>query len=423
MYTVGRTRESKHSKTDSLDLFLSKVMRVFKTEDDFLELDKDNDYVSVYNGNEDMTTKDTKYYGAIDFKTDDNLSENKLYHAFPFDKNNFTFPLLGETVLIMNINGNYFWLPYSVTNYPNFREDYKTSEKLGASEYSDSDTATKSSNYQKQSQTQISTSNAGKQKEKKSGYIVKEKIKFLKPADGDTILTGRVGQSIRFSEFHLTEDDKTSSPSIFIRNRQNPELDDSPIGTLISEDINMDGTSLYMTSNKVRVPFTETVKKEKKGFKDYPSSKDFVGDQFFVNSERIVLSAKAKEFIIFGKGNTGVITDGQYSVDAEKDIYLHTNKNVVIHSAGANQIFLNSENGKIFLGKNKGVGAAGSDVQKMVMGGELVKVLGDLIDEIARQVYATPAGPTATGPTNIAAFKAIKGKLSTILSGNNFLSK
>lgn len=423
MFDVTNNNESLNKKSNNFEIFLSKVTKVFKTEEDFLNLDKDNDYVSVYNDNKDMSDKDAKYYGAIDFKINDTFSTNNLYHAFPFDKNNFTFPLVGETVLVLNINGQYLWLPYSLTNYPNFREDYKTSELLDASELLDTNTSSKSKDYKKQKETGISTSNAGNQKSKKPEYIVKEKIKFLKPNDGDTILTGRVGNTIRFSEFHLTEDGKTSSPSIFIRNKQNPELDSKPIGTLVDEDINKDGTSIYITSNKVKIPFTETIKKEKKGFKEFPNSKDLSGDQLFVNSDRIVLSAKAKEFIIFGKGNTGVITDGQYSVDASKDIYLHTDKNVTIHTAGANQIFLNSENGKIFLGKNKGEGGAGADVQKMVLGGELVKIMGELIDEITKQIYATPVGPTAPGPTNVAAFKAIKGKLNTLLSAKNFLSK
>jgi hypothetical protein len=110
-------------------------------------------------------------------------------------------------------------------------------------------------------------------------------------------------------------------------------------------------------------------------------------------------------------------------VDAEKDIYLHTNSNVTIHTAGSKQIFLNSENGKIFLGKDKGAGDAGADVQKMVLGGELVKIMGELIDAITKQVYLTPAGPSSTGPTNVAQFTAIKGKLKTIQSSKNFLSK
>lgn len=423
MFDVTNNNDSKNKKSSNLEIFVSKVIKVFKTEDDFLELDKDNDYVSVYNDNTDISTKDTKYYGAIDFKSTDTFSVDKLYHAFPFDKNNFTFPLIGETVLILNIDGQYFWLPYSVTHYPNFREDYKTSELLNTSDLVETNTSDKSKNYKTQSQTGISTSSSGTQKEKKPEYKVNEKIKFLKPKDGDTILSGRVGNTIRFSEFHLTEDGKTSSPSIFIRNKQNPELDSKQIGTLVDEDINKDGTSIYITSNKVKVPFKEEIKKEKKAFKDYPNSKDLSGDQLFVNSDRVILSAKAKEFIIFGKGNTGVITDGNYSIDAELEVYIHNKKNVTIHSEGANQIFLNSDNGKVYLGKNKGEGDAGADVQKMVLGGELVKIMEELIDAITKQMYLTPAGPSATGPTNIAQFNSIKSKLKTILSAKNFLSK
>jgi len=59
----------------------------------------------------------------------------------------------------------------------------------------------------------------------------------------------------------------------------------------------------------------------------------------------------------------------------------------------------------------------------MVLGGELVQILSDLIDAITQQMYLTPSGPTQTGPTNIAQFNQLKSKLKTILSAKNFLSK
>jgi hypothetical protein len=49
--------------------------------------------------------------------------------------------------------------------------------------------------------------------------------------------------------------------------------------------------------------------------------------------------------------------------------------------------------------------------------------MGELIDAINRQIYATPVGPTAPGPTNRAEFDVIKSKLRDMLSSNNFLSK
>jgi hypothetical protein len=401
------------------ETFLAAVSKVYLKSDK--PLDKEKDYIKVYNENKNFDANDIRFLGAVEFRRESSIALEG--YAFPFDKNNMTYPILGETVLILQINHDYFWLPYSNNHYPNYREDYKVSEVGKEKEISKNTTQSKSKDYKETKTTGTPNQKPTQTQSSAKKYKVNEKIKFLNPKEGDTILSGRVGNSIRFSEFHLTEDGKTSSPSIFIRNKQNPELDDKKIGELVEEDINKDGTSIYIVSNKVKVPFKEEIKKEKKAFKGYPSSADFKGDQLFVNSDRIVLSAKAKEFIIFGKGNTGVITDGNYSIDAEKEIYIHNKKNVTIHSEGANQIFLNSENGKIFLGKDKGVGDAGADVQKMVLGGELVKIMEELIDAITKQVYLTPAGPSSTGPTNVSQFMSIKSKLKTIQSAKNFLSK
>ena len=401
------------------DTFLASVTRVYLKSDK--KLDKTGDFIKKYNGNSNFDDNDIRFLGVVEFSRE---SAFKLDgYAFPFDKNNITYPIVGETVLVLEIGNDYYWQPYSITHYPNYREDYKTSESTKEKTTQTVGVDFKNKNYKETKNTGTPNQKPTQTKSDEKGYVVKEKIKFLNPKEGDTILSGRVGNTIRFSEFNLTEDGKTSSPSIFIRNKQNPELDSKKIGELVDEDINKDGTSIYLTSNKVKVPFVETVKKIRVGFKDFPNSKNLSGDQLFINSDRIVISSKAYEFIIFGKGNTGVITDGNFSVDAEKEIYLHSNNKVTIQSTGANQIFLNSENGKIFLGKNTGEGDAGADVQKMVLGGELVKIMGELIDAILKQKYLTPSGDSKTGPENVAQFQSIKLKLKTILSAKNYLSK
>jgi len=400
-----------------MEAFLATVSKVFPTNTPFEEKEKD-DKIVIHNKNENFTKEDARMYGAITYFFENTIEIDDF--AFPFDKNNFTFPIKGETVIILKIENQSFYLPYTNMPYSNYRQDLITYERTNKKQIENSKKSS-AGGYRE-------TANSGgqttpSQQKKSDEYKVNEKIKFVKPKEGDTIISGRVGNTIRFSEFHLTEDGKTSSPSIFIRNKQNPELDNKPIGELIEEDINKDGTSIYIVSNKVKVPFKETIKKTKVGFKDYPTSEKLKGDQLFVNSDRIILSAKASEFIMFGKGNTGVITDGNYSIDAEKEVYIHNKKNITLHSEGANQIFLNSDNGKIYLGKNQGEGDAGAAVQKMVLGGELVKILEELIDAISKQSYLTPSGPSKVGPENVAQFNAIKSKLKTILSAKNFLSK
>jgi hypothetical protein len=399
-----------------MESFLATVEKVYPTNTDFLDKDG-TDKISIYSSAPKFSDKDARMYGAISYIEETGVQTD---YAFPFDKNNFTFPIKGETVVIFKIAHQTFWMPYTNTPYSNYRRDYITYKATQPDDVTEVGGNTSASGYRQNSSAGGVTTNSAQKTDNKK-YTVKESIKFIKPREGDTILSGRVGNTIRLSEFFLSPDGKQSAPGIFIRNKQNAQLDSKPIGEMIDEDINKDGTSVYFVSGKTKVPFKETIKKQKKAFKGYPS--DFSGDQLFINSDRIILSAKAKEFIIFGKGNTGIITDGSFSVDAAKPIHVLSSNNVTIESEGGNQIFLNSNSGKIYLGKNQGAGDAGAAVQQMVLGGELVKVLKDLISAILKQQYLTPSGNSKIGPENAASFQQISNKLKTILSANNFLSK
>ena len=402
---------------ENVKAFLAKVVTIYPINAPFDKREVGN--TPVYNTNKEFANEDIRLYGAITYAYEDEIITED--YAQPIDKNNFTLPIVGETVIILKIEGETYYLPFSSTPYPNYRETIRL--KLAGKPVDNSLEETGAKDFNQKIATGGPDKTPPSTKETSGGYKINEKIKFLQPKNGDTILSGRVGNTIRFSEFFLTEDGKTSSPGIYIRNKQNQELDSKPIGTLVDEDINKDGTSVYITSGKIKIPFKETIKKQKVAFKDFPSSDKLKGDQLFVNSDRIVLSSKASEFIIFGKGNTGVITDGNYSVDAEKDIYLHTNSKVTIHSAGSNQIFLNSENGKIYLGKNQGEGQVGAPVQQMVLGGELINLFQELIIAIGSQNYLTPSGPSKVGPENFSDFTRISNRLKDILSSTNFLSK
>jgi len=400
-----------------MESFFARVVSVFPTNTPFYERVKGN--TPVYNDNKDFVADDIHTYGAITYAYENEIIQEDI--AYPFDKNNFTFPIKGETVIILKIDGETYYLPYSSTPYPNYRE--KARLKVAAEPINNSINSNGGKDLRETKETGGSNNpNAKKDKENTGGYVVNEKIKFLNPKNGDTIISGRAGNTIRFSEFFLTQDDKTPSPGIYIRNKQNPELDSKPIGTLINEDINKDGTSIYIVSGKVKIPFKETTKKQKVAFKDFPSSDKLKGDQLFVNSDRIVLSAKASEFIIFGKGNTGIITDGRFTVDSIGDTHIQSNSNIVLQT-NRNIVLGTDGTGNIWLGGVKPTKSqAGEEYQKMVMGGELIKILGDILDEIVKIQVPTGVGPSGT-PVNVAAFKSIKGKLKVILSARNYLSK
>jgi len=414
-----------------MESFLARVVKVYPTNEKVYDRIKGD--TVIYNDNTNFTKEDSgRLYGAITYAYQNAIVNEQ--NAFPFDKNNFTFPIKGETVIIIKIEGEAFYLPYSNPPYPNYREKQAmsaVSEGTENAEVGANKDANDLKNNKNTGGTYTNNTNT-KGKENRGGYKVNEKIKFLEPRDGDTIISGRAGNTIRFSEFFLTEDSTidangmwkggTSSPGIYIRNRQNPTLDNEKIGTLVEENINKDGTSIYITSGKVKVPFKETITKQKIAFKDYPSSDKLKNDQLFVNSDRIILSAKSSEFIIFGKSNTGIITDGRFTIDANKDIYAHSNGNIILHTN--KNIVLNSDAaGAVYVGKSGKVGGAGAEVQNMVLAGELIQLMNELIDELCAMVFATPVGPTSAGSHNVIVFKMIKAKLSKIQSSRNFLSK
>ena len=400
--------------------FLATVDTVFGTNVPLANNDT-TDNISVYNENTKFSDKDARTYGAITYLFEDTIQVDD--YAYPFDKNNFTFPKKGETVIILKMfgrNEQTFYLPYTNTSYPNYRRDYITYERSSKKDLESVGKDSSGSDLK-------NTANSGGKTEtnkpnKEDNVSVNEKIKFLQPKEGDSIISGRVGNTIRFSEFFLTEDDKTSSPGIYIRNKQNPELDSKLIGELVTEDINKDGSSIYMTSGKIKVPFKETIKKSKVAFKDFPSSDKLKGDQLFVNSDRVILSSKSSEFIIFGKGNTGIITDGRFTIDSDKDTYIQSNQIITIESD--KNIILNTKGtGNVYLGREGGAGNSGAPIQNMVLGGELIKVLEDLINEITKSIYAGSCGPSQLSGANIRAFNSIKGNLKEILSSRNFLTK
>jgi hypothetical protein len=406
-----------------IESFLATVESTYTSLPLDKKIDINSSLVSTYNDNKNYieSSANAEYLGAIKFKSETiNIKSDST--AFPFDKNNITYPIPGETVLLIKIDDVYYWLPYSRSLYPNYREDTHTSIRTTDRDVINPNTSNKNTNY---NSAKDGTPNIKPQKSdsNKSTYIKKEKVKFLEPVEGDTIITGRVGNSIRFSEFFLTEDNKSSSPGIFIRNKQNQELDSAPIGTLIKEDINKDGTSVYFTSNKIKVPFKETIKKQKIAFTKYPNSTDFTGNQLFANSDRIVLSAKAKEFIIFGKSNTGIITDGRFTVDAAADIHQHSDNNIVLQTK--RNIVLSTDGvGNIWLGAvKKTSGQAGEDVQRAVLAGELIALLEEMCDALNDMVFATGVGPTGIGPHNAVVFTSIKKRLGKIQSSRTFLSK
>jgi len=328
-------------------------------------------------------------------------------------------PLIGEVVQLVKIGSTLFYkrIPSIDINTGNSEENAllegtPKEEKPG----------NQASSYSESSQTGIAnntTNTDNSVRETKFGeYFEPTQINPLRLYEGDKLIQSRFGQSIRFSGYN--NEDNLFAPTIIIRNRQSDKsIEDLKEFEPTEEDIINDGSSIVLASGEYEIPFApgnEEVTLETDDNVVYYEPPELKGtDQILMNSGRIVLSAKDSEMIFFSKGNYSFISDGKLTIDNGLDGAQMDFNGEVRMTTNDNPIYLlgQGEEGKIYLNIE-------NENEPVVRGQTLVKLLGELIDAINQQIYKTPSGPTAVGPTNSGTFKNIKSELETILSTTNF---
>ena len=167
-------------------------------------------------------------------------------------------------------------------------------------------------------------------------------IRNLWPHQGDSILQGRWGNSIRLGsnitpDAHEDGDGKPDSPNILIRAGQLVDADtfgksgivqdlkESPKKP-VEEDINADGSSIWMTtdqsvkldikgSNAVNHVFMTTKQSD-----DQPKNG---GKQIVLNSDRITFNTKQGKILGFSHDGIGFSTQRSFTVDADETMELN----------------------------------------------------------------------------------------------------
>jgi hypothetical protein len=374
-------------------------------------LDENNEFAKNKNYNSAIV-------GAIRFRTSDmmDIEDDNLPFANPSDRNFINLPIVNEAVEIYEFTkGNFLYRRITNTGNPS-----KTAAEDFIPTYfqTSADASNQTSDYQRVEQTNIPKSNSSNSK-KYFGYgkyyKPEENLRKLKLYEGDSLIESRFGQSIRFSAFN--NQDKKFYPNIVIRNSQSSKFNNVSVEKTIEEDVNTDGTVISMTSGNHEIGFLPGTVDDKgksdfqtkpETFADYPSK--LIGDQLILNSGRIIFSAKNAEMIFYSKKNYGFISDGALSIDNKLgiDITVGDDINIMTNDRDVNIL---TGNGSVILGN--------TELEPMVKGQALVDILEQLIDAITSQIYLTPAGPSASGPTNIADFGTIKSQLNTILSKLN----
>ena len=226
------------------------------------------------------------------------------------------------------------------------------------------------------------------------------KIKPLLPREGDVIFEGRFGQSMRFGS-----PDGYTTPSIYIRAGQ-AELEEEPQYLKpMNEDINLDGSSIYMTVNEnIQLERSSTVFNAALESGTIPE--EFTGKQIILNSDNVIFNSRDGLLVGMAKNGIGFSTSGDFTID----------------SVGSTTI------------TSPVINLGFEAEEPVVLGNKLEEILLEVMDEIDKIVDAItaisvptgtgPSGPPVNSPQFLAVknvgLKAIRNKLESMKSKQNF---
>ena len=232
----------------------------------------------------------------------ENVSAGKQFYYF-------------QTVNLWN-NVHHNALPNTLANNPTNAQKYESTE----------------AGVEIQSDVPINDINLGLTFQEKVG------IRNLQPYEGDVLIEGRWGNTIRFGS---TVNNSTPSnswsnsgvngePIIIIKNGQTETNNDPWIPQV--ENINTDKSSIYLTSNQ-QIPI-EGASTNYSSYDSPPENlNEFIGEQILLNSGRLVFNAKNDSILLSANTSINLNTQDTVNIDSKnkftvntKEIYLG-NKN------------------------------------------------------------------------------------------------
>lgn len=132
-------------------------------------------------------------------------------------------------------------------------------------------------------------------------------INPLQANPGDTILEGRLGQSIRFGgnkgAIEGIIDDSNSGKPITVLSNGQIQTDNG--NDLIQEDVDKDYNSIYLVSDH-KLPLTSVNKKRDAYTTIPPASNQYKGNQVVINGGRLYFNAKEESAFISAKNSIGL---------------------------------------------------------------------------------------------------------------------
>jgi hypothetical protein len=295
---------------------LAEVKKVYVTEND---LPKDNDGVPKY-----------ELLGGIEFKNISGKGKSSGLPAKSLNPNLKQVPVEGEYVLIQRFFGHYYYTPQvNVFNSPN------------NSSYQGYDRRFQKINKSITSNETIEQDNTGIVENKSANQVRTLGDKFLPnfnfrqviPEEGSVILNGRFGNSIRLGS--NIKNSLQDSPNIKLRAGQLQdvtkfgeeslveELNTKPIAAGVEENINSDGSSMWMTTDEV-VSLTPATLEDPNIYPSSVAPEVFDGKQIILNSGRLIFNSKEDGILGFSNGPIDLSTLDVFSVSAKQRLDLYS---------------------------------------------------------------------------------------------------
>jgi hypothetical protein len=349
--------------------------------------------------------------GAVEYVDIVNpLPSESLPVAFPLLGNNKTLPLINEVIYLLNlpdtgigeISSNfkkYYIDVVSLWNHPHHNAFPTDPNILPPSQQKDY-TQTQIGNVRRVTD-QSTEIFLGKT------FIERSNIHPLLPFEGDNIIEGRWGNSIRIGSTVPNTPNNWSStgssgdPIVIIRNGQGIQTEEGWIPTV--EDINNDESSIYFTSTQ-KIPLNAS-STNYFSYKNNPPQlpNQYAGKQVIINSGRIVFNTTQDHILL--SSNKTVNLNAIEGVNIDTPTVVFQSRNVFIGSKNA--------------------------TEPLLLGNQTVELLNQLISNLASfaqicsTLVSTPPG-TPLGPLNVvstqlaSSLNALQANLNNIKSKYNY---
>jgi len=250
--------------------------------------------------------------------------------AFPLNAHVKSIPVPGEIVLIVNaassfagnfrLNEGTFYYMNDVNVQSNI--NYNGVPTSGKVPFSNA------ASYQNASFGVVSTPNQSQPNRVKKTFKLLDGQNALQLFEGDVVIEGRSGNSVRLSSTINGLTGITKQPTWTLGNPGDPIMilsntkkNSSTKGFRI-EDINKDDSSIYLTSTQ-RIPLKLAGPTTVTNINIGTFTQNLSGKQIIMSSDRIVLNAKEKEIAISSKNGISITSKGDIVLESSNEITLN----------------------------------------------------------------------------------------------------